>query len=64
MKGLELHNVLGVLRSNPNQARKLLQGNMQPLTAEILDNIFEPELSPAGNVKREKRHFFLTLATS
>jgi hypothetical protein len=42
---------------------KLLQGNLEALTAEILDNIFEPEFSPVGNVKREKRQFSLSSAT-
>jgi len=59
MKGLELHNVLSVLRSHPNQSRKLFQGKTEPLTAEILDGIFEPELSPVGNIKREKEEEIL-----
>jgi hypothetical protein len=59
VKGLELHNVLTVLRYHPNQSRKLFQGNMEPLTAEMLDDMFTPELSPVGNIKREREEEIL-----
>ena len=59
VNGLELHDVLKVLRAHPNQSRKLMQGQTEPLTAAMLDDMFKPELSPEGNIKREKEEEIL-----
>ena len=46
IKGLDLHGVLNLLRSHPNQAKRVLQGNLKLLSAELIDEIFQPVLSP------------------
>lgn len=46
IKGLDLHGVLNLLRAHPNQAKRVLQGNLKLLSAELIDEIFQPVLSP------------------
>ena len=53
IKGLELHGVLNLLWAHPNQAKRVLQGNLKLLSAELIDKIFEPVLPPVGNIKRD-----------
>ena len=40
IKGLELHGVLNLLWAHPNHAKRVLQGNLKLLSAELIDEIF------------------------
>ena len=40
MKGLELHGVLHLLCAHSNQAKRVLQGNLKLLSAELIDEVF------------------------
>ena len=57
--GLELHGVLNLLRALPNQAKRVLQGNLKLLSAELIDEIFQPVLSPVENIKRDHEEAIL-----
>ena len=54
LEGLAVNGVLDILRQHPNQSRKVFENAHDPLTAEIVDNLFNIEYSPRGNAKREK----------
>ena len=59
IKGLELHGVLNLLRAHPNQVKRVLQGNLKLLSAELINVIFEPVLPPVGNIKRDHEEAIL-----
>ena len=40
IKGPELHGVLNLLCAHPNQEKRVLQGNLKLLNAELIDEIF------------------------
>ncbi|CAH3124002.1 unnamed protein product, partial [Pocillopora meandrina] len=59
IKGLELHRVLNLLRAHPNQAKRVLQGNLKLLIAELINEIFQPVLSTVGDIKRDHEEAIL-----
>lgn len=59
IKGLELHRVLNLLRAHPNQAKRVLQGTLKLLIAELINEIFQPVLSTVGNMKRDHEEAIL-----
>ena len=51
IEGLRTCNVLEMIRGNPDLFRSILQKSDVPLTAEVIDDIFEPVFSPRGSNK-------------
>ena len=52
--GLKTCGILDLVRSNPEQLRAVFQYGKATLTADLLDDIFDPSFSPEGSNKRVK----------
>ena len=57
--GLKTCGVLDLIRSNPEQFRVVFQYGKVTLTADLLDDIFQPLFSPEGSNKRTKEERLL-----